>query len=182
MLSISIDIVKYIANIDALSIEIVALHHEKLNGNGYPNALKEDQISFFGRMIAICDIFDALTSTRIYKEDMAQVQAFNILRDLGEINHLDKVLVDKFILCMGIYPIGAIVKLNSNRLAMVASKNKDDSIRPHVKVFYDLTEKMFSSEKNIDLSTSENELIVKCVRASDFNLDMQEIVGYLAHQ
>ncbi|AGH81826.1 metal dependent phosphohydrolase [Psychromonas sp. CNPT3] len=178
----SIDIVKAIPGIDALSLEVVALHHEQLSGGGYPAALQEDEISFYGRMISICDIFDALTSTRCYKAGMAQVKAFNILRNLAKTNHLDKVLVDQFILCMGIYPVGSIVRLDSDHLAIVESQNKDDPIRPHVKPFYCLGGNEFSAEKNIDLSTTDAALIVKCVRASDFNLDMQEIIDYLAHQ
>jgi len=176
----SIEIIKKTPGIDPLSLEVAALHHEQLNGNGYPNAIKD--ISIYGRMIAICDIFDALTSTRCYKKGMSQVKAFGILRSLAKTQHLDDELVDQFIICMGVYPVGAIVQLDSNQLAMVESHNPQDPIHPNVTTFYSLGEKGFEAEQKVDLSKSTKQQIVKCVRADDFDLDMAQIMEYLAHQ
>ncbi|PKG38494.1 HD-GYP domain-containing protein [Psychromonas sp. Urea-02u-13] len=176
----SIEIIKNTPGIDPISLEVVALHHEQLTGNGYPHGVKE--ISLYGRIIAICDIFDALTSTRCYKEGMSQVKAFGILRNLAKSNHLDVALVDKFIRCMGVYPVGAIVQLDSNRLAIVEAQNQEDPINPKVTTFYSLGDKGFEVEKKIDLAKSEEQKIVKCVRADDFDLDMNQIIEYLAHQ
>ncbi|WP_022940635.1 HD-GYP domain-containing protein [Psychromonas hadalis] len=178
----SIDIIKKTPGIDVLSLEVATLHHEQLSGKGYPHGIRAKGISLYGRMIAICDIFDALTSTRCYKKGMPQVKAFSILRSLAQNNHLDTELVDQFILCMGVYPVGAIVQLDSNRLAIVESHNRQDPIRPKVKPFYHLTEKDFESGKEIDLAINDKEQIVKCVRADDFDLEMSQIIEYLAHQ
>jgi hypothetical protein len=133
-------------------------------------------------MIAICDIFDALTSTRCYKKGMPQVKAFGILRNMAKNNHLDIKLVDQFIRCMGVYPVGAIVQLESNKLAIVESQNDQDPINPKVTTFYSLGQKGFETEQRIDLATDTEHKIVKCVRADDFNLDMNQIIEYLAHQ
>lgn len=176
----SIEIIKKTPGIDPLSLEVATLHHEQLSGNGYPNGVKE--ISLYGRMIAICDIFDALTSTRCYKKGMAQVKAFGILRNLAQTNHLDSELVDKFIRCMGVYPVGALVQLESNRLAIVEEQNPDDPTHPKVMTFYSLGDKGFEVEEQIDLAKSDTQKIVKCVRADDFDLDMAQIMEYLAHQ
>jgi len=178
----SINIVKMSPGISALSLEVVRLHHEKLNGQGYPSGAKAKQISKYGRMISICDIFDALTSNRCYKQGYSQVKAFSILRALAENNHLDILLVDTFIKCMGVYPVGALVQLDSNRLAIVESQNRQDPIRPRVKPFYCLQPKHFEAAKEIDLSINKDEQIVKCVRADDFALDMELIIEFLAHQ
>ncbi|WP_413699765.1 HD-GYP domain-containing protein [Psychromonas sp. KJ10-10] len=178
--SYSIEIIKKTPGIDPISLEVVALHHEQLSGNGYPNGVTE--ISKYGRMIAICDIFDALTSIRCYKEGMSQVKAFGILRNLAKSNHLDVELVDQFIHCMGVYPVGAIVQLESNRLAIVESQNPGSSLLPKVATFYNLGVKGFEMEEKIDLAINENEHIAKCVRADDFDLDMQQIIEYLAQQ
>ncbi|WP_354625611.1 HD-GYP domain-containing protein [Psychromonas sp. MME2] len=178
----SIEIIKKTPNISALSLEVAALHHEKLNGEGYPNGVADKDISIYGRMISICDIFDALTSHRCYKEGYSQVKAFGILRALAESNQLDAKLVDSFIKCIGVYPVGSVVQLDSNRLAVVASRNPDDPIRPLVKPFYKLHPKQFEAANDIDLSTIRDEQIVKCVRVDDFDLNMALVMEFLADQ
>jgi len=178
----SINIVKMTPGISALSLEVVRLHHEKLNGEGYPSGVIAEEISRYGRMISICDIFDALTSNRCYKQGYSQVKAFTILRALAQNNHLDALLVDTFIKCMGVYPVGALVQLDSNRLAIVERQNCQDPIHPSVKPFYCLQPKHFEAAKGIDLSVSTDEHIVKCVRADDFDLDMDLIIEFLAHE
>ncbi|WP_028863044.1 HD-GYP domain-containing protein [Psychromonas aquimarina] len=178
----SIDIISRTPDISALSLEVATQHHEKLNGEGYPNGIKENNISVYGRMIAICDIFDALTSSRSYKQGYAQVKAFSILRSLADNNHLDKKLVDQFIQCMGVYPVGALVQLDSNKLAIVESHNRQDPIRPNVRPFYSLGPKNFEFGHHIDLSKMLEEQIVKCVRADDFDLNMEQIMNFLAHE
>ena len=178
----SVRIIKQTPGIDPLSLEVAALHHEQLSGNGYPNGVKGKDITIYGRMIAICDIFDALTSVRCYKKGLSQVKAFGILRSLAQNNHLDGTLVDQFIMCMGVYPVGAIVQLESDQLAIVESHNDKDPIHPNVTPFYNLGKNNFQSEEKIDLSKGEEKQIVKCVRADDFDLDMAEIIEYLAHE
>lgn len=178
----SINIIKQTPGVSPLSLEVAQLHHEQLNGNGYPNNLQGDEISRYGRMIAICDIFDALTSTRCYKKGMSQVKAFGILRNLAIEAHLDSKLVDQFIKCMGVYPVGAIVQLESQQLAIVEAPNLNDPINPKVTTFYSLEQKGFETEALVDLAKSEQQQIVKCVRADDFDLDMAQIIEYLAHQ
>ncbi|MCH2058660.1 MAG: hypothetical protein MK214_19015 [Thalassotalea sp.] len=76
-------------------------------------------------MIAICDIFDALTADRVYKQGYSHVKAFNILRKLASQGVLDARLVDEFIRCMGVYPLGSLVELSSHRLAIVEGRTKD---------------------------------------------------------
>jgi HD-GYP domain-containing protein (c-di-GMP phosphodiesterase class II) len=178
----SIDIMKKTPGISLTSLEVASQHHEKLNGKGYPHGLDAEKISLFGRMISICDIFDALTSHRCYKQGYSQVKAFSILRMLADNDELDKGLVDSFIKCMGVYPVGAVVQLESNRLAIVESHNQIDPIRPKVRPFYCLEPKHFEHADDVDLLTVADEQIVKCVRADDFDLDMQQIIDFLAQE
>jgi HD-GYP domain-containing protein (c-di-GMP phosphodiesterase class II) len=176
----SIEIIKKTPGIDPISLEVAALHHEQLSGKGYPNGVKE--ISLYGRLIAICDIFDALTSTRCYKKGMPQVNAFKILKSMAKTDHLDAGLVDKFILCMGVYPVGSIVQLESNRLAIVESNDSQNLLTPKVATFYRLGKKEFESRGKIDLSKNHVEKIVKCVHPDDFDLDMSKVFEFLEHQ
>ncbi|MCG9713570.1 HD-GYP domain-containing protein [Shewanella insulae] len=178
----SIRIIGDTANISPLSLEVARLHHEKLNGKGYPYGVGTEAISRYGRMIAICDIFDALTANRCYKAGYPQVKAFSILRALGENNELDAELVDHFIKCMGVYPVGSLVQLESNRLAIVESHNLQDPIRPNVKPFYCLNPNHFEISANIDLAAMRDDIIVKNVRADDFDLNMDEIIEFLSYQ
>lgn len=174
----SIDIIDQTPGISALSLEVAALHHEKLDGNGYPFNIQGKDISTYGRMIAICDIFDALTAHRCYKDGYSHIKAFTILRSLAEKNHLDKRLVDLFIKCMGVYPVGSLVELNSNRLAIVEQRNPNDPINPKVRSFYNSAYHHYVMTEDIDLSKNDD-FIVKGVRADDFDLDMNKIIEFL---
>jgi HD-GYP domain-containing protein (c-di-GMP phosphodiesterase class II) len=178
----SINIMKNTPGISAISLEVASQHHEKLNGKGYPLGLKAEKISRYGRMISICDIFDALTSTRCYKAGYPQVKAFGILRTLAAKGELDITLVDNFIRCMGVYPVGSVVQLDSNRLAIVESHNSKDPIRPNVRPFYLVNPKHFELNQGIDLSAESTDQIVKGVRADDFDLDMNQIIEFLSQE
>ncbi len=175
----SVNIINKIPRISKLSLEVAAQHHEKLDASGYPMGLQADKISQYGRMITICDIFDACTANRVYKNGMAQVKAFAILRNMAERKMLDSSLVISFINCMGVYPIGSLVKLESNQLAVVESHNLDDPIRPKVKAFFSVSQNHFVAARDIDLSEQKLEHIEKGVRADDFDLDMNKILEFL---
>ena len=79
-----------------LARNIALTHHEKYDGSGYPNGLKGDQIPLEGRICAIADVFDALTSVRSYKKAWSEEEAIDFLRQQKE-KHFDPVLVDLFI-------------------------------------------------------------------------------------
>ncbi len=177
----SIDIIKRTPGISDLSLEVAALHHEKLDGNGYPFNVQGSDISTYGRMISICDIFDALTAHRCYKDGYSHVKAFAILRNLATQNHLDKRLVDLFIKCLGVYPVGSLVELNSHRIAIVEQRNHDDPVNPKVRCFYNVTYHHYVMTEDIDLSRHDD-YIVKGVRADDFDLDMNKIIEFLLMQ
>jgi len=174
----SIDIINNTPGISPLSLEVAAQHHEKLDGLGYPYQLTAEEISQYGRMITICDIFDALTAHRCYKDGYSHIKSFNILRGLADKNHLDKQLVDSFIKCMGVYPVGSLVELNSNKIAIVEQRNYEDPISPKVRSFYNCKHHHYVDTSDIDLS-KEDDFIVKGVRADDFDLDMNKIIEFL---
>ncbi|WP_440876267.1 HD-GYP domain-containing protein [Thalassotalea sp. PLHSN55] len=174
----SINIIKQTDGISAISLEVATLHHEKLNGTGYPFAVPGEEISRFGRMITICDIFDALTANRVYKEGFSHVKSFSILRQLAQDNQLDTQLVDQFIKCMGVYPVGSLVQLGSNKLAIVESRNDHDPVNPQVRTFYRSDRNSYERIEDIDLATNDD-FIEKEVRADDFDLDMNQIIEFI---
>jgi HD-GYP domain-containing protein (c-di-GMP phosphodiesterase class II) len=174
----SIDIIKATPGVSELSLEVAALHHEKINGFGYPFQVKGEDISQYGRMISICDIFDALTATRVYKEGFSHGKSFAILRELASQNQLDSKLVDQFIKCVGVFPVGSLVQLESNKLALVKVRNDTDPLNPQVHSFYHVKQKHFLDKQEIDLSVTTDR-IVKGVRAEEFDLDMKQIFDML---
>lgn len=174
----SIDIIKKTPGISKLSLEVAALHHEKLNGEGYPFQVEGKDIHKYGRMIAICDIYDALTASRCYKEGYAHTKAFAILRELGKNNHLDAKLVDQFIQCIGVFPIGSLVQLKSKKLAIVEQRNNGNPTNPRVRSFYSIELNQYLDTQDIDL-TQAGDSILKSVRAEEFNLDMNKVIEML---
>ena len=174
----SIDIIKKTPGISKLSLEVAALHHEKLNGEGYPFQVEGKDIHKYGRMIAICDIFDALTANRCYKEGFSHDKAFSILRELATSNHLDSKLVEQFILCIGNFPIGTLVQLDSKKLAVVEQRNIKNPAKPKVRSFYSVKLNQYLNTQDIDLTDTED-YIVKSVRAEEFDLDMNTIIEML---
>ncbi|MCE9686177.1 HD-GYP domain-containing protein [Shewanella sp. AS16] len=132
------------------SKDVCLMHHEKLDGKGYPRGLKDEQLPLHGRMSCIVDIFDALTATRCYKEAMSPAAAFKILLSLTPF-HLDQGLVYEFIRCIGIYPVGSLVMLSDGRIGIVWESTGRDALHPVVKCFYSLKHKRYIDVTMVDL-------------------------------
>lgn len=159
-------------NLNPDLIRTVSEHHERLDGYGYPAGTKGDNISNAGRMLAVADMYDALTADRCYKAGMPSQRAFQIL--IGECPHkLDQTLVQQFIKCMGVYPVGSLVLLSNDKLAMVLSQN-DSPLTPVVKVFYSLTGNHYVTPRDIDLSHDKRVKIEKAVKASDYKINFNQ--------
>ena len=151
-------------------IQAISEHHERLDGLGYPAGTKGDDISQAGRMLAIADMYDALTADRVYKSGMSSQRAFSIL--MGDApTRLDQSLVQQFIKCLGVYPVGSLVLLSNDRLAMVLEQ-KDSPLTPLVKVFYSVRNNHYLTPKDIDLSSDKTVSITKAVVASDYKIDV----------
>jgi putative nucleotidyltransferase with HDIG domain len=151
-------------------IQAISEHHERLDGLGYPAGKKGDEISSAGRMLAIADMYDALTADRVYKAGMSSQKAFSILMNDAP-TRLDVALVQQFIKCMGVYPVGSLVLLSNDRLAMVLKQN-DSPLSPIVKVFYSVKSCHYLTPKDIDLSSDNSLKIQKAVIASDYKIDV----------
>ncbi len=151
-------------------IKTVSEHHERLDGYGYPEGKRNDEVSFFGRMISIVDVYDALTADRVYKAGMPSQKALQILlKDTPD--KYDRDLVQKFIKCIGIYPVGSLIKLSDETIAMVVKHNEESPLKPVVKVFYNAKGKHYMAPTDVDLSTSTKVTVEKAVLASDYKID-----------
>lgn len=137
-----------------ISQDVCLMHHEKLDGTGYPNGLKGDELPMHARMSCIADIYDALTATRCYKEAMSPAAAFKILLSLTP-HHLDQKLVYEFVRCVGVYPAGSLVELSDGRVGIVWESKDRDALHPVVKCFYSLKHKRYTDVAMIDMKKSE---------------------------
>ena len=160
------------AGLTGIAVDIAGLHHERLDGKGYPFAKKGDEISQYVRMASIVDVYDALTAERVYKAGMEPIKAFKILKD-GCPDSFDGDLVTKFIQCIGIHPVGTLVKLESQKLAVVTRSNPTSPLKPQVKVFYNAKHSHYTEIHDIDLANSRcHENLEAAIKPTDFNIDL----------
>lgn len=110
-------------------------HHEKIDGSGYPHRLTDSKISLFAKMAAVCDVYDAITSARPYKEGWDPAEALRKMAEWGY-GHFEERIFQAFVKVMGVYPIGSLVRLESGRLAVVAEQNPASLLSPRVRVFF----------------------------------------------
>jgi HD-GYP domain-containing protein (c-di-GMP phosphodiesterase class II) len=150
-----------------IALKICAQHHEKLSGTGYPRGLKGKQVSIYGRMASIVDIYDAITADRCYHNGRSPFDSMRILTDLGKEEALDKSLVYQFIRCMGVYPVGTIVELSNKKLAVVQQVNLKKPNFPVVKVFYDQKSRSYEKSLPVDLAESNSGVSVIKARAPE---------------
>ncbi len=145
---------KVLRSVDGLSKDIlrgVVEHHERFNGTGYPRQLEGNGIHPYGRMIAIADVYDALTSVRVYKKAMTAAKALTLMYKWKGTD-FDPVYLDRFVRVIGIYPPGSFVQLDDERYALVLETNENAPLKPMVKILLDKRRKPILHEC-IDLST-----------------------------
>lgn len=126
-----INILEHSPRIPSAALEVVRNHHERYSGGGYLNGLQGDAIGFYGMIGGIVDTYDALTSDRAFRKGMA---AHTALKNMYEWRGRDfhPQLVEQFIQCMGIYPIGSVVELNTGEIGVVINMNRTRRLRPCV--------------------------------------------------
>lgn len=131
--------------------EIAALHHERCDGSGYPAGKNGKAIPVLGMMAGIVDVFDALTTKRPYAEAMSPSNALNVLHKLRD-TAFHPVLVEQFIRCIGYFPVGAVVELNSGETAIVISQNTAKRLQPRIMVVRDAQGQLLRPQKLLDLA------------------------------
>lgn len=135
---------------DPRVLQAVLLHHERLNGSGYPQALRGEAIPLIARMAALCDVYDAVTSRRPYRAPWDPAEA---MRQLARSKGLyDAVVFQHLVKTVGIYPVGALVRLKSEQLAVVLEQHGGSLLTPKVRVFYSVAERHRVEPFVLDLS------------------------------
>jgi HD-GYP domain-containing protein (c-di-GMP phosphodiesterase class II) len=131
--------------------DLATLHHERLDGSGYPRKLKGSAIGVIGSIAGIVDTFDALTARRPYAAPISPSNALKVLyKARGTL--FDSYLVEQFIRCIGIFPLGSLVELNGGEVGTVIAQNRGKRLQPRVMVVEDAGGNPLRPQKLIDLS------------------------------
>lgn len=119
------------------AVDVAYTHHERMDGKGYPRKLTAEQITPFAQMVAIVDMYDAITSDRVYQKGKSHLDAIKILTECSNNGHLNPQLTMKFIECIGIYPVGSLVELVSGEVAIVFEANQKAKLKPKIMMLLD---------------------------------------------
>lgn len=160
------------------ALSVIGEHHERYDGNGYPGHTREGAISQAGRMAAIVDVYDAISSDRVYHKGLPAPEAMRRIFEWQR--HFDPSLVSQFVRCLGIYPIGSLVRLKSGRLAIVIQHHPEKLIRPRVRVIFHAAQRRYLPPEEIDLAAShweEREAIIGHEEPARWGIDIAHHVG-----
>jgi putative nucleotidyltransferase with HDIG domain len=133
------------------SLPVIAEHHERTSGSGYPKRLDESQISLFGAIAAIVDVYDAITTDRVYHPHLTPHEALRSMFQWGN-RDFRMELLERFIRCMGIYPAGSLVQVNHAQVAVVLSANPLQALKPTILLIRDECGIEYPSPLMIDLA------------------------------
>jgi len=137
-------------DVDALVLDVCLHHHEKADGSGYPHRLAGNQISLFAQMGAVCDVYDAVTSNRPYNRGWDPAEAIQRMSTWK--GHFDQRVFQAFVKSVGIYPVGALVRLESGRLAVVIEQHAKSLLTPKVRVFFSTRSNLPLEQNVVDLA------------------------------
>lgn len=151
-------------NIHTVSLHVAHCayqHHERLDGSGYPRGLVKDEIHYLGRIIAVADVFDAVTSHRVYRSAMLPHEGLEILYAGAGIK-FETSMVEAFRRVVAIYPSGLSVELNDGRKGVVARQNVGIGDRPIIRILKE-SDQPLAKPYEVDLKDLPQLMIVKCM-------------------
>jgi putative nucleotidyltransferase with HDIG domain len=154
----SVDLLQNLTGITSTALQVAGQHHERYDGSGYPHKLRGDGISLYGRMASIVDVYDAVSSDRVYHKGLRPSETLKKLLEWSA-HHFESRLVHSFIRAIGIYPAGSLVRLESGRLAIVREQNEGKLLYPVVTVIYDVSKQQYLPPENVDLTSGMDQVI-----------------------
>lgn len=163
------ELLKKGGNLPQVALDVCLSHHEKMDGTGYPANLSGAQIGLAARMGAVCDVYDAVTSNRPYKEAWSPAECLASMFSWQ--GHFDEDILALFIRSVGIYPVGSLVRLATNHLAIVVEQNEDDLTRPVIRIVHDIAAGTRIPPRDLALSDGDEELIVSRERPAQWGFE-----------
>jgi HD-GYP domain-containing protein (c-di-GMP phosphodiesterase class II) len=162
--------------VNDLALDVCRHHHERVDGMGYPDKLSGEALTVFARMGAVCDVYDAITSNRCYKQGWEPAESIRKMAEWKN-GHFDDVIFHAFVKTVGIYPTGTLLKLKSGRLGVVTDQSKKSLVKPIVKVFFSTRSNLHILHEIIDLSKSTDS-ITGMENPLQWGFDLGEIMGF----
>ncbi|MES2264801.1 MAG: HD-GYP domain-containing protein [Pseudomonadota bacterium] len=145
------DILRQSPEIGPIPLDITLHHHERRDGSGYPDKQGGDGISELAQMAAIVDVYDAITADRCYHKGMSAAAALRKIYEWSKF-HFNPQYVQEFMRCVGIYPVGTMVLLESGRLGVVIEPHESNLLAPKVNVFFHTKRNAYIKPETIDLA------------------------------
>lgn len=168
------DILCKVPGAHPVTLDVCLHHHEKTDGSGYPGKQSGETLSRAARMGAICDVYDAITSNRPYKEGWEPAEAIRRMAEWQE-GHFDRGIFHAFVKMIGIYPTGTLVRLQSDRLAVVLAQGHNSTLTPIVRVFRSLPSHEDIEPVQLDLADL-SDAIVGIEDPSGLNINMPALL------
>jgi HD-GYP domain-containing protein (c-di-GMP phosphodiesterase class II) len=175
-----VDIVKESGIMNRDVLDIVAHHHERFDGSGYPQGLTGDQIPAMARIAAIVDTYDAITSNRSHADPISPSDAIKLLYRLRNIE-FQAELVEVFIQAVGIYPAGTLVELTSGEVGVVVSEYRTRRLKPKLLMLLDRRKYRLPEPTMLDLNESSNDpeapapAIARSLEPGAYDIDLSEL-------
>jgi HD-GYP domain-containing protein (c-di-GMP phosphodiesterase class II) len=160
-------------------LEITLSHHERFDGSGYPRGLKDKAINQYALIVSIIDVYDAVTSDRAYHLAISPHEALNMMYKVAA-QSFPRQLVESFIQCLGIYPIGSLVELESGEVGVVMTVNRQRHLSPIITLVLDSNKQPLPTVKIMNLELQErheNPMRVKRILESHaYGIDVRQLV------
>lgn len=145
------DILRKTPELGPIPLDITLHHHERRDGSGYPARQANEQISELAQMAAIVDVYDAITADRCYHKGMSAAAALRKIYEWSKF-HFNPQYAQEFMRCVGIYPVGTMVMLESGRLGVVIEPHETNLLAPKVNVFFNTKQNRYIKPETVDLS------------------------------
>ncbi|WP_455220746.1 HD-GYP domain-containing protein [Kaarinaea lacus] len=145
------DLLKNTDNISKDSLVVIKNHHERVDGHGYPDGLQSFSIDLYSRIVKIVDVYDAVTSKRVYNQNVTPYHALNCIYS-DRNGAFDEKLVQAFMKHMGIYPVGCAIELNTGEVGVVTSINEKRHLTPTLLLVMDNNKRPLEQHKYINLA------------------------------
>ncbi len=170
------EIVETMPGMDGETHDIVLHHHMRFDGTGYPNLAAGTEIHPQGTFVALADCYDALTTTRPYQKSRHPSEAIRIMRHMSGKAYAPDVL-NSFVGMLGTYPVGEVVRLSSNELAVVTALNHLDATSPKIRLVSDADGSLLTAPIDCDLAEETSRSIVDSVNPLTKGIDVGKVLG-----
>ncbi len=145
-----LEILERSRGVSANVLDMVAHHHERADGSGYPGGISGGRIPFYGRMAAIADCYDAMTTENAYSP---AYPAYEVARTLNEMRgkQFDEEVVEQFLRTVGVFPTASVVELNNGMIGLVIEQNRSNALRPKVMLALDANQQPLPKPKIVEM-------------------------------